>query len=137
MAEQENAFDLRQFLLGLAHNLIHQQARLDAEYAAWLHAYLPVVRAARAAGQEQLARELAPTPLVVERTDLRAEVRVAHSEGHEFSLNVQLLNIGFMRRHQHAGTVSHTLEMSVQRVPFPPGQPRPELNPASPPNKEQ
>lgn len=137
MAEQENAFELRQFLLGLAHSMVYQQARLDAEYAAWLRAYLPVVQAARAAGQEQLARELAPTPLVVEHTDLQVEVRVTRSEGQEFSLNVQLLNIGFMRQYQHSGTVSHTLEMSVQRVPFPPGQPRPELNPASPPNKEQ
>ena len=137
MAEPEGDFELRQLLLGLAHNLVHQQAYLDAQYAAWLHAYLPVMRAARAAGQEQIARELAPTPLVVGRTDLRAEVRVSRSESREFSLNVQLLNIGFMRRHEHAGTVSHTLELSVQRVPFTPGQPRPELNPASPPKKEQ
>jgi hypothetical protein len=137
MAEPESAFELRQFLLGLAHNLIHQQAHLDAQYVAWLHAYLPVVRAARAVGHEQLARELAPTPLVIDRAELSAEVQVSRSEKQEFSLNVRLLNIGFMRRHQYAGFVRHTLELSVQRVPFPPGPPRPELNPASPPNKEQ
>jgi hypothetical protein len=133
MAEPESAFELRQFLLGLAHNMMHQQARLDAEYVAWLHAYLSVVRAARAAGHEQLARELAPTPLVIERAELRADVQVSRSEKQEFSLNVRLLNIGFMRRHEHAGIVRHTLELTVQRVSFPPGPPRPELNPASPP----
>lgn len=132
MAEPKNTFELGRFLLGLAHNLTHHQARLDAHYAASLRAYRPVLQAARAAGHEELARELMPTPLVIERAELRAEVQLGRSETQEFSLSVRLLNIGFVRRHQYAGTESHTLELSVQRVPFPQGSPLSEFNPASP-----
>jgi hypothetical protein len=123
MATSEESFELTVLLSEMAHNLTHEQVRLDADYAARLQAFLPVLQAAHATSYESLARALAPMLLVVARAELRAEVQLARTEEQQFALSVRPINIGFTRKYQHSRFVRHTLELIVTRVPCPPGQP--------------
>ncbi|MFL6227959.1 MAG: hypothetical protein ACJ741_04170 [Pyrinomonadaceae bacterium] len=110
-------------LLLLSHEIRDQQTRLDRDYEARLDAFLLLLKAAQDAGQESLVRGLAPSELVLGDAEIALKFRFAHSSSEQSSLNIQPLDLGFMRRYAYSKFAQNTLEFSVRRIPHSPGAP--------------
>jgi hypothetical protein len=111
-----------ELLCGLALRLRGEQRRLDEDHAERLAAFKAVIEAARAAGDEQLARGLAPPSVVVAVAEVETRLRLSVGGEGGFALKVQPLDLGFMRRYAHSAFAQSTLEVTVRRVPAAPGR---------------
>lgn len=123
MSLPEGVFELGAFLTGLAHNLSHQQLRLDQDYEKRLGEFLPVLQLAQSLGYEDVARSLAPSQVVLETAEVEVNLRQSQSREQEFALVVRPFNLGFTRKYKYSEFVNQRLRLTLQSVPLVPGQP--------------
>ena len=119
-------FSMGEVLTTLSEQVVTQQEMLDDDYQQRLQAFAAVQQAAEEHGLESLAQELMPSATVINQAEMRVQVRFANSKEQEFALGVglRLLNLGFQRRYAHSEYARSTLQLTVQRVPFPPKEGR-------------
>jgi hypothetical protein len=124
MALPAGVFTLGVFLTGLARNLSHQQLRLDRDYEKHLEEFRSILKLAKSLGYEELARTIAPTQIVMDKSELQVEVLLSETREKEFSLSIRPLNLGFTRKYKYSNFVQNSLWVEVRSVPLPPGRPK-------------
>ena len=126
MPKLPGVVSIGQLLTALSGQVVEQQQILDDDYLGRSQAFASVQQAAQEIGLESLAQELRPSAMVVNRAEMQVQVRFATSKEQEFALGVGLglLNLGFQRRYAHSEYAQSTVQLTVQRVPFPPKEDR-------------
>ncbi|MCP3957408.1 MAG: hypothetical protein GY719_06110 [bacterium] len=121
-----SAPELADLMTSLVAGLPAQQRRLDNEYSERLAEVAPLLRVVAEKGGQELARTLAPTPMVVRSVEIEAGVRFAHSREREAGvgagvrLETELLNLGYARKYAYSEFSQSQLKMVVERVPMEP-----------------
>jgi hypothetical protein len=117
---------ISQLLTAFSEQVVEQQEILDEDYRQRLQAFGAIWQDAQELGCESLAREFIPSAMVINQAEMRAQIRFATSKEQDFALGIGLgvLNLGFQRRYAHSEYAQSTLQIIVQRFPFPPNEGR-------------
>lgn len=109
---------LGNLLIEMTTGMVEQQKRLDGDYLERLEAFGLVWEAAQGTGYERLVEALKPSAMVLSGTEIEMQLRFARSTEREFSLRVQHLDAGFMRRYRYSQFTQNSLQLKLERIPL-------------------
>ena len=120
MTEPVSPLDFGDCLIALIESIPAEQARLDSDYLARSRYFMPVLETARANGYEEVAREAAPSQMVITEADIQASFRLTLSRSAEFSLVARPLNLAYTRRYEYSEFTRSKVRATVRRAPMQP-----------------
>ena len=110
--------ELGELLISLVETLPRQQRRLDEDHKRRLEALAPLLPAAAASGNPELARAFAPVALVLRQVEIEADLSIQRSRGRQAGIGARLLNLGYHRRYAYSATARSRLKLTVEQVPM-------------------
>ncbi len=113
---------LGQLLESLVVGIPGEQTVLDKNFGDRWEAYRPIFERLFNSGYASLAREIAPSPILISETEIETIFRIAQQQQRDVGLGVSVLNLAYTQRFAFEKFAESSLKVKVQRVPYPPAE---------------